>query len=115
MKDPVSQIVIIYSAIACFGAFIGLLLFRRAIPPNHLCGFRFRQSFASEEAWYDINARGGVFLMIWSAVLELLMVIMLAIDPRPDSIEFKFLAASPVVLIIPGLQAWLYAHQGPKQ
>ena len=54
----------------------GLLLIGLCIPlargrvgPNRWYGVRLRQSFQSDEAWYDINRYGAKRLIVWSTPL----------------------------------------------
>jgi uncharacterized membrane protein len=56
-------------AIAVVLVALALPLVRRRVPRNRWYGVRLPESFASDEAWFDINAYGGRCLMIFGAVV----------------------------------------------
>jgi hypothetical protein len=51
-------------AVLLMGLSVPLIL--RKVPMNDLYGVRFRASFKSERAWYEINAYGGKVLLGWA-------------------------------------------------
>jgi len=48
---------------------ICLPLIYRKVPMNRIYGIRIRQSFVSDERWYEINATGGRLLARWSCLI----------------------------------------------
>lgn len=62
---------------------LGIPLWLRRIPPNHLYGFRSRATLSDETVWYTANARGGRdFVVI--GVLEFLVSGILFVRGVPD-------------------------------
>ena len=48
---------------------ISLPLIYRKIPMNRIYGIRLRESFRSEQNWYDVNEYGGRALARWSVAI----------------------------------------------
>ena len=66
---------------------LGIPLALKLVPPNRFYGFRKAASFASPEAWYDINFATGLALMaagivsgIWALLLSQGVI---ALKPEP--------------------------------
>jgi hypothetical protein len=72
--------------------FTGILLIAVAVPlamgrvpRNALYGVRFRKSFASDQAWLDINRYGGRRLILWSIPLVIIGIVamFMPMEDRP--------------------------------
>jgi len=85
---------------------IPLLLGR--IKMNAFYGFRFRQSFASDDNWYRINAYGARVMLIWCGVLAALGI-WLVLLPIPSGL-FWVAANLPLILLIPAWQSYRFAR-----
>ncbi|MEM1443105.1 MAG: SdpI family protein [Verrucomicrobiota bacterium] len=88
-------------------------LITKGIGPNPTYGFRIKEEFQSDEAWYAINAYGGKWMLIWSFVIVALGLLFLAAHfveaislPRPLAM---FAAFSPCLLLISAVQTCLWA------
>jgi len=96
------------------GALIVLLckpLAMRKIKPNSWYGFRFRESFLSDEHWYRINEYGARRLIPWALFLALCGAVPLAyaLEAPEAQLICGCLPWIPLVLLIPALQSWLFA------
>lgn len=63
------------------GALIGALgipLWKRKVPPNHLYGLRVAATLNDPVVWYEANARSGLYSMVAGAVIVVTAVILLA-------------------------------------
>lgn len=89
---------------------ISIPLVYNKIPMNRLYGVRFKQSFASEENWYKINAYGGRQLIMWSIPLLLLGVASLFFLPLAGrQLWTTMIACAPLIYLVPTLISYLYA------
>lgn len=70
MNTTTSALVLI--AIAALLILLGVPLIMRAIPRNPVYGVRFPQCFKSDKNWYQINAYGGKWMVIWSLPILIL-------------------------------------------
>ena len=88
-----------------------LPLLKRRIPMNGLYGFRFRQSFTSEENWYRINEYGAQRMILWSLGIVFfgLMLFMPAFYKNPGILVLCSLA--PLLVIIPVIESYQFARQ----
>jgi membrane-associated PAP2 superfamily phosphatase len=85
----------------CFASGILLLalaipLWLRRVPPNILYGVRFRSTLANDDAWYEVNARGGRNLVVIAIGYLLLLSVSLRIGTWQPGLR---LLAPTVVLI----------------
>jgi hypothetical protein len=113
----VSQLNLILGASNCLSAMLFMLL---AIPlmlgrikRNVWYGVRFRQSFASDEAWQAINRYGARRLFVWSIPLVAIGVVafFLPLDGHPLLVMAVGLA--PLVVLAPAWESWRFArHYG---
>lgn len=108
---------ILYVSLGLF--LIGLCwpLKQRKIKPNRWYGFRFRESFLSNEHWYRINEYGARRLMPWGALLMGIGVVPLAygIEAPGRSIVCSCLPWIPLALLFPVLQSYLFARSLSEQ
>jgi hypothetical protein len=81
------------------------------VPRNGAYGFRFSQSLASDENWYEINRYGGKRLLIWSLILALLGFAMLFDLLAPNSILLWAGFSIPLVLLLPVIQTYIYGRR----
>jgi hypothetical protein len=49
-------------------ALVSLPLIKRKVPPNRFYGFRTRETLASPDVWYPVNAFSGWALLVASAI-----------------------------------------------
>lgn len=78
---------------------LGIPLWLRRIPPNHLFGFRSRATLSDETVWYAANARGGRdFVVI--GILEFLVAGILFARGVPDGPAALIDAGLLVVLVL---------------
>jgi len=86
-------------------------LIRRKIKMNHLYGFRFPQSFYSEENWYEINAYGGKAFIIWAiaAIMASILFILFPVDNF--ALIFVLYMLVMLSILIPIAFAYKYARQ----
>ncbi|MEM1443919.1 MAG: SdpI family protein [Verrucomicrobiota bacterium] len=105
-------------AILCLstGFLCGVLclpLITKGVGPNPTYGFRIKEAFQSDEAWFAINAYGGKWMLIWSLVIVALGLLFLVAHfveefALPQSLAL-FAAFSPCLLLISGIQTSLWA------
>jgi hypothetical protein len=94
--------------------FIGVILIVLSIPlvlkkvkMNHLYGFRFTKSFASDENWYSINHYGGKLFLYWSLPIIAAGLVYKYIPAMTDyALEFKLI---PLLIFVPVIQVMIYA------
>ena len=112
--DPTS-IALGVSNICCGGIIILLAipLVRRSVKPNQLYGVRFKASYASEEAWYDINQYGGQRLILWSIPLVAIGIATLFLPLGSNIWAILLIACAPLIVIIPAVESWRYAKSYP--
>lgn len=91
---------------------ISIPLLRGSFPRNSLYGFRFRQSFESEEAWQRINRYGARRMILWSLVI-LVLGLGTFFLPLGESVILIVIVAvvPPMVILIPVIEAYRYAQR----
>jgi hypothetical protein len=100
----------IFMAIICAAVCIPLI--RGDVKMNGCYGVRFKKSFESEENWYKINKYGGRCLVAWSGVLLLIGIAEFLIPYNPkDTFRTVLSTCAPGILLIPCIQAYLYAKK----
>jgi len=101
----------------CFvGVLVVLLckpLVARKVKPNRWYGFRFRESFASDENWYRINEYGARRMIPWALFLALCggVPLVFALEAPEAGLLCGCLTWIPFVLLFPTLQSWLFAKR----
>lgn len=90
---------------------ISIPLVSNKIPMNRIYGIRFKQSFASQEKWYKINAYGGRQLIVWSIPLFLLGVATIFLPLSEKHFWIMVIACAPLIYLVPTLISYLYAKQ----
>lgn len=90
---------------------ISIPLVYNKIPMNRVYGVRFKQSFASEETWYKINAYGGRQLIVWSIPLLLLGVATFFLPLAEKQFWITVIACAPLIYLVPALISYMYAKQ----
>lgn len=80
----------------------------RRIPPNRLYGVRFPKSFRDDATWYEINAYGGM-LMLLGSMSQLVLAALLLLFMDLDSEWFTILMVGTISLDAVGLAllCWL--------
>ncbi len=94
--------------IAALVALVCIPLLLGRIKMNGIYGFRFRQSFASEDHWFRINAYGARVMLLWCGVLAAVGVGLL-LFPVPHRL-FRIAANLPIILLIPAWQSYRFAR-----
>lgn len=91
--------------------FIGLCvpLLLRKVPMNWLYGFRIGPAMQSDDDWYDINAYGAKWMMIWSIPIILVGLAALFVDFRTSSDLRVYFNFAFLIVIIPVAQTAIYA------
>ena len=89
-------------------------LIRGSVKMNTSYGIRFRQSYASEKAWYAINRYGGIQFVIFSALLVLIGILLLCIPVRTGSLAFWLSLFAPLIMLVPAVTAFIFARQFGK-
>lgn len=56
---------------------VGIPLVMRKVPMNKIYGFRIKESFTSNEAWFKINCYGDKQLIFWSFLMIVVGIIFL--------------------------------------
>lgn len=110
-----NPIAIAHLAVAAIVIVTAVPLIRRRVKMNHWYGVRFRASFASDEAWYDINHYGGRLLLYWGLVIAATAVVGTLLERR-DWIAYDRVA---LVIVVGGLglvvaKVYWYASKRPK-
>lgn len=100
---------IIDIGIAILFAGLSVPLIFRKVPMNHFYGIRFRQSFKSKEAWYEINEYGGKALLLSS--LPILLSGVYGFLQKPQNYPL----IGPVVLMISITAACLLSYRKARQ
>ena len=91
---------------------LGIPLMKRKVKMNNVYGIRFKKSYESEAAWYDINVYGGRVLTYCAIPLALLGIMSLYIDFDSSPTVALVVALSPaLVVIVGGGLAWKYAKE----
>lgn len=81
------------------------------IGPNRWYGFRFRESFSSEENWYRINEYGARRMIPWALFLAIIGLVPIGFAMLSPYSELLCgcLTWLQAMLLIPIFQAWLFA------
>ena len=96
-------------AVLVIGVSLPLLL--KKIPPNRWYGARFKRAFASESLWYDINAFSAKWMIVWSCAILVVGALAVTVSFRETILTMIALAACPLLLIVPAIQAYLYSKR----
>ena len=98
--------------------FCGLMVIAISIPLlleqigiNRWYGIRFKKSYESEENWYAINKFGAKRLIIWSIPVVFLGIAAFFIPIEGNGALAKLYIITPMLLIIPALESYLYARK----
>ena len=73
---------ILHLAVAAIVAMLAIPLIQRRVKMNHLYGFRLREAFESEAAWFDINHYGGRLLLAWAALIAVTATVGLTLEKQ---------------------------------
>lgn len=98
------------SVVAVLAAGVSIPLIKEKVAMNKLYGVRFAKSFESDELWYKINKKGGKLLLAWSVPILLIGLLCFVIPSIEAPYQWLF-AYAPILYLIPGLQAYLYARK----
>lgn len=97
---------ILFLAFSGIGLVIGLLgvpLWKRKVPPNHLYGLRVPATMHSPSVWYEVNAKSGVFFMVTGAAIAAVALIVMLLDiseSRGVWVNTGFLLVATVTLCL---------------
>lgn len=98
--------------------FVGVLIIALCLPllknkirMNCFYGIRFKKSFESDENWYKINQFGARRMMIWSVVIIFIGILTFIIPVEARRSLRSILAYSPLILIIPAIESWLFTKR----
>lgn len=90
---------------------LAIPLLRGRIAPNRLYGVRFRESFASTEAWYAINHFGAKRMIGWSLLLLAIGAAVFLAPKLPDW-SLAIGAFAPLVcVLVPAIETWMFARR----
>lgn len=98
----------------CAGVLILIVcipLIKGSVKMNTYYGIRFKQSYASEKAWYAINRYGGIQFAIWSIVLMLIGTVIMVIPIQPPSIAYWLALFVPLIMLVPAITSYLFAKK----
>lgn len=111
MISPIKIIGVSNIMVAMLVIAISIPLITNKVPMNKIYGIRFKQSFESQERWYQINRYGGRQLVVWSIPILLLGVaaFFLPLADRPFWIAVFLMA--PLIHLIPVVISYFYAKQ----
>ena len=68
MRDPLASLNLMTLVLPLINVVVALPLALRKVPPNRLYGFRTKRTLSDTQLWYEANARGGINLVVASAV-----------------------------------------------
>ena len=57
-------LLIIFAGTGLLIAGLGVPLWRRMVPPNHIYGLRVPATLSSPEVWYEANSRSGLYSVL---------------------------------------------------
>ena len=86
-------------------------LVRRRVAPNKTYGVRTQRTFASEEAWYAINAYGGRELILWSLPVALVGLAALLAPAQEESWPYVVGSMAPLIYALPCWRMHLFAKR----
>jgi len=86
-------------------------LIQRKIKMNRFYGFRFPQSFYSEESWYKINAYGGKTLIIWAIAAVMASILLISVPMDSLALLSSVLLLVILSILIPIVFTYKYARQ----
>ena len=99
----------IFSGILAIAVCIPLL--HNKIGMNRVYGFRFRQSFESDEKWYAINRYGARKMIVWSFAIIAFGMLSFMLPAGGGEMPRIILACAPLLLIIPAIESWIFARK----
>ena len=79
---------------------LALPLALRRVPMNSLYGVRIPASFASNEAWYDINAYGGRLLATFGVALTVFGYLARNLAPPIRSVWYGVFTVAPLLAML---------------
>ncbi len=94
-----NPVIIVHLLAAIVAVAAAVPLIQKRVKMNHWYGVRIPASFASEEAWFDINRYGGRLLLAWGLVIAA-TAIGGAFLERKDWVAYNWTA---LVIILGGL------------
>lgn len=105
-----------YLAVAVVLIGLNLPLAWRKVPRNRWYGFRLGIAMKDDAAWYRINAYGARRLIAWCVLLGLIGAVsaVYALEGG-EALLCWCLPWMPLVLLIPCLQAWLFAMKVSRE
>lgn len=110
-----NPVAFIHLAAAVVAIVLAIPLLRGRVPRNAWYGFRGPAAFASEQAWREINRRGGRLLLGWGMVLGLTALVGLAVGRS----GWEIYNWTALAVILPGLAVMIvrinrYIRQRPS-
>lgn len=103
----------ILAGLLCAGLSIPLLLGK--IKRNRLYGARFRQSLASDDAWFAINRFASKQFLIWSVPLVAIGIVALFLPLKSHPAMAIAVAVVPMIFVfIPVIATWRFAWRFEK-
>ncbi len=97
-------------AVALISIAVSIPLLRGRIKPNVWYGFRFSESFESEDAWFAINRYGAARMILWSIPLLLLGLAAGVLSLADDTISVFVIAGAPLLILVPCVESWRFAR-----
>jgi len=68
---------------------------------NHMYGIRTRKAFISDSNWYELNAYGGKWLLVFGLFLAAFGYLGQDFAPPPTSLWAPVYMVAPMIVIIP--------------
>ncbi|MCY3412107.1 MAG: SdpI family protein [Candidatus Heimdallarchaeota archaeon] len=95
-----------------FGVFLlgfALITYQNKVGINNYVGFKFAKAYESEENWYNINHKGGQYLLPWSILTIVFGFTMFIIQLESQGLWFWLMMSFPIlVLLYPSLRIYQY-------
>jgi len=82
---------------------------KRQVKMNHTYGVKFRQSFYSEESWYEINTYGGMVFRIWGILMVIGGVLFVFIPLGDFGALFAIFLVTFATVAVPTIITYAYA------
>ena len=76
-------------------------LVMRLVPMNRWYGIRTPKAFRSDRLWYDINAFGGMLLLIYGLLLAIFGIAAQNLAPSPTSVWMAVFVVGPILGVFP--------------
>jgi hypothetical protein len=84
-------------------------LVKRQVKPNKTYGVRFKASFQSDEAWYDINEFGGRSMIKWSLLILAITLFTPWLPVVEQEIWALIISLAPLLVLGSAWESWKYA------